>query len=67
MKKVRLGIQCDNCKGGRIATKYLIDCGCKKLLHFSRGIDEEMPAENREKAYIYVMKGILITLLRNTI
>ncbi len=48
----KLGIQCDNYQGGKIATEHLIDCGCKRLLHFSGVIDEEMPADNREKAFI---------------
>lgn len=48
----KLGIQCDNYQGGSFATQHLIDCGCKKLLHFSGVIDEEMPADNREKAFI---------------
>ncbi|MEN8077374.1 LacI family DNA-binding transcriptional regulator [Clostridioides difficile] len=48
----KLGIQCDNYQGGSLATEHLIECGCKKLLHFSGVIDEEMPADNREKAFI---------------
>lgn len=48
----KLGIQCDNYQGGKLATEHLIDCGCKRLLHFSGVIDEEMPADNREKAFI---------------
>ncbi|WP_297712523.1 LacI family DNA-binding transcriptional regulator [Clostridium sp.] len=48
----KLGIQCDNYQGGKIATEHLIDCGCKRLLHFSGVIDEDMPADNREKAFI---------------
>ncbi|WP_294388763.1 LacI family DNA-binding transcriptional regulator [uncultured Clostridium sp.] len=47
-----LGIQCDNYQGGKIATKHLIECGCKNLLHFSGILDEDMPADNREKAFI---------------
>lgn len=49
-----LGIQCNNYQGGKIATEHLIDCGCKRLLHFSGIIDEHMPADNREKAFIDV-------------
>ena len=48
----KLGIQCDNYQGGKLATEHLIDCGCKRLLHFSGVIDEEMPADNREKSFI---------------
>ena len=47
-----LGIQCDNYQGGKLATEHLIECGCKKVLHFSGVIDEDMPADNREKAFI---------------
>lgn len=50
----KLGIQCDNYQGGKIATEHLIECGCKKILHLSGVIDEEMPADNREKAFIDV-------------
>lgn len=50
----KLGIQCDNYQGGKLATEHLIECGCKKILHFSGVIDEEMPADNREKAFIDV-------------
>lgn len=48
----KLGIQCDNYQGGKLATEHLIECGCKRLLHFSGVIDEDMPADNREKAFI---------------
>lgn len=51
-EKGKLGIQCDNYQGGKLATEHLIDCGCKRLLHFSGVIDEDMPADNREKAFI---------------
>ena len=50
----KLGIQCDNYQGGKLATEHLIECGCKKILHLSGVIDEEMPADNREKALIDV-------------
>lgn len=50
----KLGIQCDNYQGGILATEHLIKCGCKKILHFSGVIDEDMPADNREKAFIKI-------------
>ena len=50
----KLGSQCDNYQGGKLATEHLIECGCKKILHLSGVIDEEMPADNREKAFIDV-------------
>ena len=50
----KLGIQCDNYQGGKLATEHLIECGCKKILHLRGVIDEEMPADNREKAFIDV-------------
>ena len=46
------GIQCDNYQGGKLATEHLIECGCKMLLHFSGVIGEDMPADNRERAFI---------------
>ena len=52
----KLGIQCNNYQGGELATQHLISCGCKKLLHFSGVIGEDMPADNREKAFIDVCK-----------
>ena len=52
----KLGIQCDNYQGGKLATEHLIECGCKKILHLSGVIDEEMPADNREKAFIDVCR-----------
>ena len=53
-EKGYLGIQCDNYQGGKLATEHLIDCGCKSLLHFSGIIGEDMPADNRERAFIEV-------------
>ena len=53
-EECKLGIQCDNYQGGKLATEHLIECGCKKILHLSGVIDEEMPADNREKAFIDV-------------
>ena len=38
----KLGIQCDNYQGGKLATEHLIECGCKKILHLSGVIDEEI-------------------------
>lgn len=46
------GVQCNNYQGGRLAVEHLIECGCKRLLHFSGIIGEDMPADNREKAFI---------------
>ena len=51
-EKGKLGIQCDNYQGGCRATEHLRKCGCKRIVHFSGVIDEEMPADNREKAFI---------------
>ena len=53
-EKGKLGIQCDNYQGGCLATEHLIKCGFKRIVHFSCVIDEEMPADNREKAFIDV-------------
>lgn len=49
-----IGIQCDNYQGGKLATEHLIECGCKRLLHFSGIVNQDMPAEDREKAFVQV-------------
>ena len=49
-----IGIQCDNYMGGQIATKHLIECGCKNLLHFSGIVNEDMPADARAEGFIQV-------------
>lgn len=44
-------VECDNRQGGQIAAKYLIDCGCKKLLHFSGVYENAMPADMRAEGF----------------
>lgn len=47
-----IGIQCDNYMGGVLATQHLISNGCKNLLHFSGVVNEDMPADARERAFV---------------
>lgn len=47
-------IQCDNYMGGRLATEHLIQHGCRSLIHFGGITNEDMPADDRSKAFIDV-------------
>ena len=49
-----IGLQCDNDQGGRLAAEHLIECGCKNILHFSGIVNEDMPADAREKGFTQV-------------
>ena len=42
-------------KVGCLATEHLIECGCKRIVHFSGVIDEEMPADNKRKGFYRCM------------
>ena len=46
-----ISIQCDNLQGGSLATQYLIDHGCKHLIHFGGIIGKDMPADQRALAF----------------
>ncbi|WP_332628555.1 LacI family DNA-binding transcriptional regulator [Halalkalibacter flavus] len=41
----------DNFNGGRVATKHLIESGCKKLLHLSGPLDLDMLPNRRSDAF----------------
>lgn len=43
---------CDNYSGGEIATRHLIECGCKKLLHISGNLSVDMLSNLRTNAFI---------------
>lgn len=43
---------CDNYNGGEIATRHLIECGCKKLLHISGNLSVDMLSNRRTNAFI---------------
>lgn len=44
-------VECDNRQGGQLAAQYLIDSGCKNLLHFSGVHDNAMPADMRADGF----------------
>lgn len=44
-------VECDNRQGGELAAQYLIDSGCKNLLHFSGVHDNAMPADMRAEGF----------------
>lgn len=50
-------ITCDNYSGGEIATRYLLDIGCKNLLHISGTNNIKMPADSRRDAFVRVCEG----------
>jgi LacI family sucrose operon transcriptional repressor len=47
-------VECDNLQGGRLATKHLIDLGCKDLVLISGVCGNYMPADERETGFIEV-------------
>ncbi|MBI5974815.1 LacI family DNA-binding transcriptional regulator [Staphylococcus canis] len=49
-------IRSDNYNGGKIATKKLINLGCKKIIHTNGPVDVNTPAHLRNTAYEDTMK-----------
>jgi len=47
-------VSCDNFSGGEIATRYLLEIGCKNLLHISGIHSILMPADARRDAFVQV-------------
>lgn len=47
-------ISCDNYQGGQLATKHLIDRGCRRLVHIGGARDMHMPADRRGEAFLKV-------------
>lgn len=47
-------VSCDNFLGGEIATRYLLEIGCKNLLHISGTHNILMPADARRDAFVKV-------------
>lgn len=48
-------ITSDNYHGGKLATRLLIDKGCKKLAHISGPLELNTPANNRYRAFMDVV------------
>lgn len=46
-----INIRCDNEQGGELATRHLIECGCKKLLHISGEFSKGLPGDRRAVAF----------------
>ncbi|CAI3245077.1 MAG: LacI family DNA-binding transcriptional regulator [Paraclostridium bifermentans] len=60
-------ISSDNYEGGKLATKLLIDHGCKKLAHISGPLEMNTPANNRYQAFIdIVMKEKIDYIVKQT-
>lgn len=49
-------IGCDNYKGGEIATRHLIERGCKKLLHVCGSLKVQMLSNRRTDAFLDVCR-----------
>lgn len=54
LEKGTASVECDNLKGGRLATAHLIESGCKNLVHISGVYGTSMPADDREAGFIQV-------------
>lgn len=51
MDEATAGVECDNYQGGLLATQHLIERGCRHLLHFGGVGGQEMPADQRYRAF----------------
>lgn len=49
-------VSSDNFQGGEMASRELIEAGCKKIIHINGDASLETPANNRQYAYEKVMK-----------
>lgn len=54
LEKGTASVECDNLKGGRLAAKHLIECGCKNLIQISGVSGNYMPADTRETGFVEV-------------
>lgn len=72
IEKRRLGgiysVDCDNYRGGTLATELLIRQGCKNLLHFGQISNVSMPADDRSQAFSDVAgkHGVAFKVLQST-
>ncbi|WP_077533821.1 LacI family DNA-binding transcriptional regulator [Massiliimalia massiliensis] len=53
-----INICCDNELGGELATRHLIACGCKKLLHISGEFSKGLPGDKRAVAFERVCQEV---------
>ena len=51
MDEATAGVECDNYQGGVLATRHLIDRGCTHLLHIGGVHNQQMPADERKRAF----------------
>ncbi|GIO22111.1 LacI family DNA-binding transcriptional regulator [Oceanobacillus sp. J11TS1] len=49
-------VSSDNFQGGEIASKELLEAGCRKIIHINGDANLETPANNRQYAYEKVMQ-----------
>ncbi|MFD1064697.1 LacI family DNA-binding transcriptional regulator [Oceanobacillus locisalsi] len=49
-------VSSDNFQGGELASRELLETGCKKIIHINGDANLETPANNRQYAYERVMK-----------
>jgi LacI family sucrose operon transcriptional repressor len=54
LEKGTASVECDNLKGGRLAAKHLIECGCKNLVQISGVCGNYMPADARETGFVEI-------------
>lgn len=47
---------CDNDRGGELATRHLVERGCKKLLHISGSLEVQMLSNQRTDAFLRVCR-----------
>lgn len=51
MDEATAGVECDNYQGGMLATRHLVERGCTHLLHIGGVHGQQMPADERKRAF----------------